>query len=445
MKNLVYLSLLLVLVPSSITFAQDSKVSAGAVKFENGDYKLALDNLDKALVNPSALKHKNVPKAYYFRAQARIKYMGELAKQAQGGYALTSEEQSIVQTAVPKSWLDYKKALAEDDGKWKSKIQVKMVSIGKMALSYGSNLYNQAFSEKNNSSSKQLYYTEAKKYFTIAAESAPSDYLAYDLLGQVQLSLNDTIQALSNFEKSVDLFSKNLPKKPNQFIAYSYYRIAIIEYYSNEDVDKALGIITNGTKVLNREYERYLKIKDSYTDSEAKQFDQGYISALENLKRFELNVYLNEPDKLDDALKKFEQATKDEPKNYSVHVAFAQLLEKTNNFLTAITIYEKAIQIDPKKQHAWFNLGALYMNLGSESLKKANDQEDFKRGDIYRNEGDAMYKKAFPNLEKANELVSCDSRTLSALKQIAITLSAEDPEMQNVYMKYKAEQKKCGL
>ena len=57
-------------------FAQmDTKVTSGVVAYDQGDYEQAVEYLNEALSEPNQLKEKNVPKAYYYRAEARMKAM----------------------------------------------------------------------------------------------------------------------------------------------------------------------------------------------------------------------------------------------------------------------------------------------------------------------------------------------------------------------------------
>ncbi|HEX2900119.1 MAG TPA: hypothetical protein VHS96_10400, partial [Bacteroidia bacterium] len=145
------------------------------------------------------------------------------------------------------------------------------------------------------------------------------------------------------------------------------------------------------------------------------------------------------PEKLQQAIDKFKDAIVKEPKNYVLHVAYAQLLEKVKKSEEAAVIYEKATVIDPSKQMAFFNLGAMYVNKAVELYTEANKiSDDPTKAKALQSQGDELFKKALPYLQKANEIDKCDGDTLRALLQLTINLQLTDE-----YKKYKDIEKQC--
>ena len=145
----------------------------------------------------------------------------------------------------------------------------------------------------------------------------------------------------------------------------------------------------------------------------------------------ELQIYLSSPDKLQEALRRFEIAIKDNPGDYYTHAAYATLLESVDK-PKAIGMYERAIQIDPTKELCYYNLGALQSNIAKEYYDKANAEKDYDKSDAFRKEGDDRMKLAKPFFEKALEINPKSIGTVNALKQISVTLSLMDD-----YKKYK--------
>lgn len=437
---------LFTLVCFGYSFAQmDAKVSTGVIAHDQGDYAQALKALDQALADISQLKEKNLPKAYYYRAKSRMGRMKQISQEIQGGGTPSIEDQTLVMNAVSLSWDDYKRALKYDDGKWEKQVMSEMNLLGPQALNSGLTFLNQSYTAGIGKADRAKLLEEASKYLRIAIESDPENYMGHDLLSQVQLGLGDSTSALQGFYKTTQLFEANKPKRPDQLIGYAYYRAALLERYKNNDIDKALEVVAKGKEMVDGEHERLKSSKDLYTDQQWAQLKQQHADAIKDLNAFELDLYIANPDKLDEALVTFEQAIKDEPNNYVIHVAFAQLLEQSNNFLTAIDIYEKAIAIDDQKFLALFNLGALYVNKGVAAYKKANEEDDYKRAETLQREGDAMFKKALPYLEKAHKIEPCDRECIKAILQICINLGSSDDEMMVKYKKYKAKKTECGF
>lgn len=429
----------------------DTKITTGVVAYNQQDFEKAISALNIGLENPDGLKEKNRPKGFYYRGMARINYMRQLAGKLAGAgegvdpaTVLNTEEQEFMEGAVLGAYDDFKNAKKYDDGKWTKKIDAQMLMINAMVLQGGVAILNGSFDDKLTDEEKKEAYTETIKYMDAATEISPTSHLGYDLKGQAYLNLGDTTNAYKNFSKASEVYQENEPAQPDQLIAYVYYRKALIERYSTNDLDASLKSLDDGKKALDKEHNRYLENKDNLNAQQIESINQQYTSAKEDLSRFELDILLNTPGKLEEAINKFEVATQNEPDNYILHVAFAQLLEKVD-MVKAEEVYKVATKIDPGKQIAWFNLGALYVNKGVEAYKQANEiSDDFEKAKALQEQGDAAYKSAFPYLEKALEVQPCDSETLTALISICINLGASDESYNDSYKKFKDMKADCG-
>ena len=204
---------------------------------------------------------------------------------------------------------------------------------------------------------------------------------------------------------------------------------------SPEDLDKALQSVQDGKNVLESEYNRFTKMKITLGTERVHNMEQQYQNAKSELSNFELDIYLNAPDKYHDAVEKFRKAMEAEPDNYIVHIAYAQLLE-ASDMSAAIEIYDKAISIDDSKTIAYFNLGAIYVNRAADLSKAANEQEDLDEANKISQESLDYLSKAKPYMEKALATSPGDLSIINALLQICINLK----EMED-YKKYKEMKK----
>lgn len=430
----------------------DTKITTGVVAYNQQDFGKALKALNTGLADISQLKAKNIPKGFYYRGMARLGYMRTLGGKVANGGSLSEAEEAVMETVVIDAYEDFRNAKKHDDGKWGKKVDQQLSVMGTMILQAGLTILNGTYDDKMTNEEKQVAYGEVVKYMDLAKESMGDNYMVYDLRGQASLNLGDSLEALESFKTAVNVFESNEPKRPDQLIAYVLYRKALIERYNSEakDLDAALASLDKGKELLKKENKRMMANKSSYTDEQVQAIQKQYTNAKEDLDKFELDILLNSPGKLQQAIDKFDQATANEPDNYILHVAYAQLLEKVD-VVKAEEMYKAATRIDPKKHIAFFNLGALFVNQAVEKYKLANAEEkDFEKAKALQGEGDRLYAKAFPWLTQAQEIEACDRPTLDALKNICINLGSSDDEAEAAkysaaYKKYKDIAKECGF
>lgn len=441
---------LMLLVAGNQVLAQDFKITTGVVEYNDQDFASAIKALDEGLSNPSDLKEKNVPKGYYYRGMARMGLMRQLGTKVASGGSLTEEEESTMETIVMDAYKDFQKAKETDDGKWGKKVEAQMLTMNAMILQAGLGILNGTFTEDLSAEEKKQAYQEAVKYMNLAVEGQPDNYMGYDIRAQAQLALGDSSKALDDFNSATEKFQANPPQRPDLIATYTYYRKALLERYYKKDDDAALASLEGGKKILDQEWAKLQKSKDQFQPAQWAQLQKQYSGAKEDLSKFELDILLNSPGKLQQAVDKFDKATQEEPDNYILHVAYAQLLEKVDE-VKAEEMYKTAAQIDPSKSIAWFNLGALYVNQGVAKYKEANElEDDFEAATALQNEGDKLYEKALAPLEKSYAIDKCDRNTLNALKNIAINLSAKDAEgyeekFTAKYKEYSDAEKACGF
>lgn len=399
--------------------AQDYKVTTGVVNAQQGDFEEGLKNLNTALENPADIKAKNLPKAYYYKAKCLV---GVLAKAARDK---DLEKVAKYENAYLDAFEALKKAKETDDGKWGKKVEADMLGLYNPLLSSGLGFLNAGNDKSTPAEARSILLDKAEKNLVASTEINPDFYVAFDLLGQTHLSRKDTAAAMTAFGNAKKAFKDNRPKQPDLLIAYVYYRTSLLQRFKNNDLDASLKDLDEGKAVLESEWERVQANKANMQAEAFAQEQQRYMDAKKDLGSLELDVYLNSPEKLQEAIDKFEKAVAAEPDNYIIHVAYASLLEKVD-MEKAVGVYEKAIEIDPENDHAYFNLGALYNNMAKVKFDAANDEKDYEKAEALQKEVDDIFKKALPAFEKALEINPNSLMTVRALKQITVRLNMMD-------------------
>ncbi|MCB0653165.1 MAG: hypothetical protein KDC85_17965 [Saprospiraceae bacterium] len=396
----------------------DSKITTGVVAYQQGDFFQAEQSLRAGLEYESMLKEKNIAKGWYHLGLSLM------------GIVQTANREKDTQTLQK-----YAGAFLEAYNCFVLAIEKDMGSgtYGPQAVDQLKSLFNSLLQLGLQYMNSGLY-NDAMPYFDAAATISQNmldeeNYLVYDLRAQARLAQSDTLGARADFIKAKEIFSNFPPDQPDQLIAYVYYRLALLASYQDNAADQVLEILREGMEVLEKEHSR-LRQAD-YTAEYWAALSEQYETAKADLSAFELDILLNSPDKLKQALEKFDKAVKEDPQNYIKQVAYARLLEKVDQE-KAISVYKKAITIDDRNVVAFFNLGALYVNRAAEVSKKAMETDDFEKAKKYEAEVNQHFKNALPYLEKAYRISPSDLTIIRALKQVTIYL-----EMTEDYQKYK--------
>jgi tetratricopeptide (TPR) repeat protein len=386
----------------------DVKVTTGVVHYQQGEFDKAIEALDLALEDVTLLQDKNVPKAYYYRA---------LALKQRYAKALNEKDAEWINTHID-CWLqiygDLVEARKADDGTWEGRISPEL------EIAYGQ-LVRIGLAQLNtyNDFGRTEVLPSAIEHFRCASLIQPNDYVAKDLLAQAYLAHKDSVNAAMHFDLASMAFKAHPPEQPDLLIAYVYYRLALLDRYYYRVINKALDRIHEGQAVLEKEWAR---VQDAGAVSGKRS---QYENAVADLRSFELDCYLNAPHKLHEAIPRFRQACAVDPNNYNIHVALASLFERESPD-SAVVWYKKAIAIDSTRQHAWFNLGAVYNNMASELFQAANASDDYAEIERLNGEIDDLFRKAMPCFEHAYGIDPGDASSFQALKQIYARLDLMD-------------------
>ncbi len=200
----------------------------------------------------------------------------------------------------------------------------------------------------------------------------------------------------------------------------------------SEDYDNAIKYYTQcadmGYKTSNMyNFIVYLYQKQGKDDEALKALKEGREKNPndQNLIITELNYYLKEG-KFEEAESNLKLAIEKDPNNPILFFSIGSVYDNLKKYEEAEKAYASALQLDAEYFDANYNLGALYFNQGVEKNNKANEIEDDKAYKAAIEEVNAIFKKALPYLEKAEQLKPDDRNTLASLKQLYARLSMTD-------------------
>jgi tetratricopeptide (TPR) repeat protein len=397
------LALLVLLTAAPAKAGTNADVITGVVAYQQGDYQTAISEFKSAVEDPSTLKEKYVPKAYYYLGKSFISDLSQ---------AVLEKSERLAELEDAPVWAAnaYLRARETDDGKWGESLDIATRELHPALLQQGLALLNQAGREEEEQRAQTL--NRALERLEPAVLFVPDDYMGLDLRAQCFDNLGRKADAYAGYVASLEAHAAK-PGHPDVLVGYTAYRAALIARYEQEDLSKALDWVKLGIARVESEYTRAESADDNLRVL--------YENALDDLGKFRLDIYLNTPDLRDEALGEFLAATQAEPDNYVLMVAYASMLE-SSDIDAAMTTYQKAIAIDPSQHIAYFNLAAVYVNRAAVLSKQENEIEDMTQATKIHESVLENVQTARPFLEKAHEISPTDLGTIRALKQVLIQL-----------------------
>ena len=112
--------------------------------------------------------------------------------------------------------------------------------------------------------------------------------------------------------------------------------------------------------------------------------------------------------------------------NYSLFFAEGIIYLNQNKFDEAIADLTKSVELKGDLYDSQYGLGAAYINKASDMFVKANDIMDVNKYNAAINEAMAVFGKALPYMEKANELKPNDVYAMRSLKELYYRLKMTD-------------------
>jgi len=418
---------LTLLIFSSFIAASQNSLSDGINAFNNGNYEEAEKVLSEVMKNPNSLKEKDRANGWYFLGKSKS-FLISNAMSVQSPDVLSKYKGFDLD-----AYNCFKKVLESPGGKkLKSSVEKEIENISYVLFNSGNTYYLLGES------------SPALKYYNSAAEIAETygmkdDYQVYNLRGQTLLTVGDSIKAYTDFSKAIKHYEMKSSEIPDASIGYAYYFQAVIDLYSNNNIDKALKQVQSGTKLIEKESDRLNALIQNPGDLSLPMMgaqEKQFANISDALSRLELDIYRNYPEKYTEAIAKFEASLKENPNDDNLWLVYGNMIE-TKDMDAAYDAYKKAIDINPKNGVAQFNAGANRVNKGADYARKANEEFDFSKAQKWQDMVNEEFKSALPHLEKAHELEPENVYIIEALLQVTIQL-----EMMEDYKTYKAKKKK---
>lgn len=402
---------------------QDSKVITGVLSFQEQDYTKAMADLDQALYYPKELSKKNLVKAYYYRALTFV-YMYN--------NAVAGNREDLL-AAFPDAYLDayrdLQRARVEDDGTWEKRIAIELEELHPGLLQNALLYLNKAIDLQDD----PRYLFERSLEYSRAANTIKKSYLCSDIEGQALMGLELFDQAAVAFEGSINIYADAPPELPDFLQGYVYYRLADINLRHLDNAIKAMEILNSGLSFLDEELARY---RQAAVSAGGRPGD--YNNAVKDLEKFRLELYLRTPELRGEGIEAFRRAVEKEPGNYDLRVAYASLLEEVD-FDGSVRQYEKAIELDPAHDLAWFNAGVVRYNKARNLYQQASQVIEDEKYEMLMGETEKYFSEAKPYFEKVLEINRGNLTAVTALKNISMVLNDADG-----YEKYTRLEKELG-
>jgi len=353
--------------------SQKGKVTSALSLIDQGVLDKAKEPLDEAMVHE---KSKNWFNTYF--AQGRL---------CQAVYETDNQAyKSLCADPLSSAYKAYEKAIELDEkGGMKKRIITNMV-YNSLAL----NLYNQGsalfeakeFDAALKAFETQIEITESDKY------AGAIDTGMYYNAGLAAVNSGKHEEAIKFFQKCADM--KYLGVTPYFQISESYLAMG--------DTVKAESVLTG--------------LEDKFPGDK-------------NVKLNLIDLYI-ESGKNDDALRLLGEAKAEDPSNFSLFFAEGIIYLNMLKYDEAIASLEKSVELNPEFFETQYGVGAAYINKASEMFTKANDIMDVNEYSAAVDEATAVFAKALPFMEKADQLKPNDQYTLQSLRELYYRLKMTD-------------------
>ncbi len=240
----------------------------------------------------------------------------------------------------------------------------------------------------------------------------------------------DYAAANTYFEKSLEI--KEMPVFAGEVDTAVVFNVAITAEYS-EDHEEAIKYYK---QCIDYDYEPitcYRRIKNNYFA--LGDTLKGITALKEGINQFPeskallidlTNYYLVDADDPEQAIEYLQKAQEQDPKNAQLFATEGSIYDRMGKQEKAISLYERAIELDPEAFLPYYNMGVIYFNQGVELADKAGMTRDDNEYLKLKKEADEKFQKALPFLEKASEISPNDKSLLNTLKTLYYRLKMND-------------------
>jgi len=369
MKNVLLTLLLLVI--TTLTFAQSHNVVNASIALRNEEFVDAKKYIDEAYKTEST---SNDAKMWNYRSQIYLKIALKEAKlDADAVFKATEAHLKCLQTDK-KGRVIVRKWTAEED-----------VLAGLIQCGY--KLFNNAIEEYNAGN-----YKSSLKHYDAIFQIIPLDTENQLKRGNItkETILYNSFFASNKMKdnsKSKEYLQKLIDINFNEPAIYVQMSIILIE---EEKMEKALEYLALG--------------RESFEE------DQGLINT-------QINLYI-QLGRTTELIGKLGEAIALDEENELLYFNRGTIYDQKGDIENAEQDYLTALELNPSAFGANYNLGALYFNQGVATKNKANATSDNSLYKKLNKEADAVFAKALPYLEAAHIINTEDKNTLLSLKQL---------------------------
>ncbi|MGC1389476.1 MAG: tetratricopeptide repeat protein [Bacteroidales bacterium] len=371
---------------SYVAMPQKGKVQSALNYIDQGILDKAKENIDQALVDE---KSKDWFNTYFAKGQlCQASFKSDNPKY-----------KSFYADPLAEAYASYKKALELDP---KGTVKKKMITstvYNQLAV----NFYNQGsakfeakdFAGALQSFQSQINITESELYV------GGVDTGMYYNAGLAAVNSSKYNDAIKYFEKCAEM----------KYLGITPYFNMSEAYLALGDTAKAESVLTGLTSKFPNDKNVTLQLIDLYIKS----------------------------NKNDEALKYIKVAKETDPNNSSLYFAAGIIFLNESKYDEAIPELTKSVELKGDLYDTQYGLGAAYINKAAEMFKKANDIMDVKKYSDAVDEANAVYAKALPYMEKANDLKPNDIYAMESLQSIYYRLKVKDPSYSPKYDAIKAK------
>jgi hypothetical protein len=409
---------ILIIAAASISFtgiAQDKYVVSANVALNNKNLDEAKESIDKAMASPET---KEKPKALFTKVQIYYQMQNDPKYKASSPYREAYAAAIKLIEVKP----DYEKTTID---------QLLVVS----AFLY----YNDGVKANNDKR-----YTESAEYMKNVVK----------------------IHEMGNGGKRFEKFPADKMKQFDTVSAEAYLTMANATYYSGKN-DEAVPLLINAKNnpitrtatVYECLIDSYLKLKN--TTEEFNTIEEARKAFPDDMmiRNYELNYYIT-AGKMDELLKKLEEAAVKEPNNADIQFNLATTYlgmaipkdgkrpaNSAELSAKSEAAFQKAVQIEPDNAGFNYNYGALYYNqatdVNSEMNALGTSAADQKKYDELKAKRDALFVKSSPYFEKSYTVLSAKEGTLKGedMSTYKSTLLA----LQEVYLRQNKNDKSVEM
>jgi tetratricopeptide (TPR) repeat protein len=360
----------------SISFgamAQKGKVTSALNYIDQGILDKAKDDVDQALANESTKDWFNT----YFAK-------GKLCQAV-----FTSKDpkmNALYADPLTEAYTAYEKALELDP---KGTMKKKLIT-GTIFNSLAVNLYNQGsakFEAKDYAGALKSFETQIKVTESDMYVGAVDTGMYYNA-GLASVNSAKYADAVKYFQKCADM----------KYMGITPYFQMSEAYLSLGDTVQAESVLTGLNSKFPNDKNVTLQLIDLYIKSGRDA----------------------------DALKYIKLAKDSDPTNYSLYYAAGIIYLNETKYDEAIPELTKSIELKSDVYDTQYGLGAAYINKAADMFKAANEIVDVKKYSDAIDLANAIYAKALPYMEKANELKPNDIYTMGRLQELYYRLKMTD-------------------